>query len=734
MGNMSGNLFHRLRRLYRRHEIFALILLLFVSFRVLAILLFRPGGFVTDFSDFDYYYAWGELEAMGHRTWVDLWSVYPPLFPALMLWAFRLAAALPRWVEPRLFFHAILSGALLLFDAGNLVLLYRLARKLGQDAPLDPPVREGPSLPIGLRAPLLYALFFAPVYILLGWFEVMPLFFLLLGMDLLLGPAPWGWLGSAVAAGLGFLTKLTPALLVPVAIRWLGARLSWEAARHQWFRPGSSGSLLRPGLYVALFLTTVLLGAAPFVRQNPSLALAVFRIQAIRPPWQSLWALLDGYTSFGWVPLDLRNLQGLEGLLWQSRLPWGWITLAFALLYLWLYTRPFAWERPRTVVAFTGLSLAWLFLYSKGWSPQFAVWLLAFIALLLPNLRGVLVAVALMALNFVEADVYLILLPDETWLLWATVLIRTGLLLLLAGEFLGQIWPQPLTRARLARISALATWILLGVTLLGGILAAPRLAQAYSQRRLAEHPCPGAVTFLTQEAEWPNRLVVAEQIQVWHAFYPWLRREYAFRILDRYGVDQDPAQVVAQGLAPLARQDEFWWIQMDDPDGGPLYAPELFPDLRIRLIQEQSFGACTVARAVPLPAQPLATVDVAGGPILLLKAALDQPSPGEALRLVLYWQAQAPVQESYTVFTQLLDEQGRLVAQQDNLPVTGLAPTDTWQPGLPIRDPYRLAIPPDTSPGRYRLLVGLYTQEGRRPLLLTDGRQREFVEIPLTLE
>ena len=731
---MSGNPFHRLRQLYRRHELFALILLLFVSFRVLAILLFRPGGFVTDFSDFDYYYAWGELEAMGHRTWVDLWNVYPPLFTGLMLWIFRLAAAIPRWVEPRLFFHVLLAGALLLFDTGNLVLLYRLARRLAPEVspPLSAPGE--PSLGTGLRAPLLYALFFAPVYTLLGWFEVMPLFFLLLGLDLLLSPARWGWLGSAVAAGLGFLTKLTPALLVPVAVRWLGARLSWDAARREWFRPTSPGNLGRPGLYVALFLATVVLGWAPFARHNPSLALAVFRIQAIRPPWQSLWALLDGYTSFGWVPLDLRNLQGLEGVLWESRLPWGWITLAFALVYLWLYTRPFAWERPRTVVAFTGVSLVWLFLYSKGWSPQFVVWLLAFIALLLPNLRGVMVAIALTLLNFVEADVYLILLPEETGLLWATVLLRTGFLLLLAGEFLGLIWPQPRTRARLGRISAQATWALLGVSLLAGLLAAPRMAQAYRQRRLAEHPCPGAVAFLEQEAEWPNRLIVAEQIQVWHAFYPWLRQEYAFRILDSYGVGQDPAQVVARRLAPLAAQDEFWWIQMEVPELGPLYAPALFPDFRIRLVEERSFGACTLARAVPLPEQPLASADVAGGPILLLKAVLDRPAPGEALHLVLYWQAQAPVQESYTVFTQLLDEQGRLVAQQDNLPVTGLAPTETWQPGLPIRDPYRLAIPPDASPGRYRLLVGLYTAAGRRPLLLADGRQQEFVEFPITLE
>jgi hypothetical protein len=81
----------------------------------------------------------------------------------------------------------------------------------------------------------------------------MPLFFMLLGLDLLLSPRRWGWIGSALAAGLGFLTKLTPALLVPIGVRWLGGKLSWPAVRHEWFNPKSPGNLLRATLYAAFF-------------------------------------------------------------------------------------------------------------------------------------------------------------------------------------------------------------------------------------------------------------------------------------------------------------------------------------------------------------------------------------------------------------------------------------------------------------------------------------------------
>ena len=123
----------------------------------------------------------------------------------------------------------------------------------------------------------------------------------------------------------------------------------------------------------------------PFVAANPKLALSSFRVQSIRPPWQSVWAMLDGFYGYGLVPLDMRNLAGLAGPLWATRLPWGWITLAFALVYLWLYTRPYDWRAVRTPVAFTAVSVILLFLYSKGWSPQFLVWVLVFIALLLPT-------------------------------------------------------------------------------------------------------------------------------------------------------------------------------------------------------------------------------------------------------------------------------------------------------------------------------------------------------------
>jgi hypothetical protein len=107
---------------------------------------------------------------------------------------------------------------------------------------------------------------------------------------------------------------------------------------------------------------------------------------------------------------------------------------------------------------------------------------------------------------------------------------------------------------------------------------------------------------------------------------------------------------------------------------------------------------------------------------------------GGALRLVLYWHTPSPVKARYTVFTQLFDPAGKLVAQQDNWPVAGLAPTDSWQAGALIRDPYQLAIPAGAAPGKYQLWVGLYDESGRRPLTLANGGEADHLALPVVVD
>lgn len=115
-----------------------------------------------------------------------------------------------------------------------------------------------------------------------------------------------------------------------------------------------------------------------------------------------------------------------------------------------------------------------------------------------------------------------------------------------------------------------------------------------------------------------------------------------------------------------------------------------------------------------LPKRALIT-DVAFGGIIRLrgvKLPKSPPMPGEALRLILYWEALAPLGRPYTVFIHLVrvDDDGGMVlmTQADGPPRRGLYPTDLWTVGGLVPDEHSLVLPPDLPGGTYRLRVGLY--------------------------
>jgi hypothetical protein len=85
-----------------------------------------------------------------------------------------------------------------------------------------------------------------------------------------------------------------------------------------------------------------------------------------------------------------------------------------------------------------------------------------------------------------------------------------------------------------------------------------------------------------------------------------------------------------------------------------------------------------------------------------------QVEPGGALRLTLYWRASQRMTVSYTVFTHLLDKDGSIWGQRDNIPLKGTYPTTGWVEGEVITDEYEIAVKSDAPPGDYQIEVGLY--------------------------
>ncbi|MFQ5576238.1 MAG: hypothetical protein ACE5G8_04535, partial [Anaerolineae bacterium] len=468
---------HRLNRIFHRHQNFVLLLVLFVTFRALTLLAYRPGGQVLDFSDFYFYREFAQLDRQGYIPYSTIWTTYPPLFPLLMRGVWHASALLPPWEFSNLWLTLLLGGVFLVFETGNFILLYLIALRL------YPPEQA-------FKPAWIYAALFTPVYTMTGWFESYPLFFFLLSLYLLVRGRPYL---SALFGGVGFMVKLMPVILLPVGAKLLPrtstrGRLKIDALN-------VDVDLKWLALYLLVFAVTVAAIGYPFFRMNPRLMTGPFRLTAARPAWETVWALLEGNYTYGVIPFDMRDLTLASAGAPGSPLPWGLITLAFGLLYAFLYTRRVHWHSPVTLLAFTGLTVCLFFLYSKGYSPQWLGWILVFSSLLLPNLRGVLYATLLSVANIIEANLFFIIFPQEHWLLAATVLLRTGLVVVLAFEFSLLVWPHLRTPALLAARSRILKLALVALAL-ALIPAGLRLRTAYFEQRLVQSPYQSVIQWL----------------------------------------------------------------------------------------------------------------------------------------------------------------------------------------------------------------------------------------------
>jgi hypothetical protein len=128
------------------------------------------------------------------------------------------------------------------------------------------------------------------------------------------------------------------------------------------------------------------------------------------------------------------------------------------------------------------------------------------------------------------------------------------------------------------------------------------------------------------------------------------------------------------------------------------------------------------------PAYPL-NVDFEGDVTLEgYDLSTTQPRPDDSITLTLYWASAGPLVSDYTVFVQLVDEAGQIVAQGDGPPRGGRYPTSAWGMDEHFDDPHTLQLPAKLTSGNYYLLVGLYNpQDNTR--LLTGGSEADHVRL-----
>ena len=76
--------------------------------------------------------------------------------------------------------------------------------------------------------------------------------------------------------------------------------------------------------------------------------------------------------------------------------------------------------------------------------------------------------------------------------------------------------------------------------------------------------------------------------------------------------------------------------------------------------------------------------------------------------MALTWRALETIPRRYRVTVQILDGEGRLLAQHDAEPGNNMALTTTWQPGQHVLNSHGLLVPLSAPPGEYQLVVALY--------------------------
>ncbi len=687
------DLVQRWRDLVAAHSFIVHLLIAFVAFRVLAVLLLLPGGYVDreGSPDMWLYQGIGALAAAGRYPYLHYWLEYPPIIPWTAAGAYLLSMQVPAWFDARLWLNAFLRGVAIPFDAGSLLLVYLIVRALyGQQK--------------GQSAAMLYAVLFAPLFVLLASMEALQTFFLLLSIYGVVR----GWpvlAGTAIGVGLG--VKMFTVTVIPAAVRV--------------FSQPRRLLLLAASVVVCLILIF-----GPFLIASPDYTLAFFRSLASRDSWQSTWAVLDGYHGVGRVaPLALRN--DPHSVEWTppdttaSRLPWLWITLGFGALGLFLYTRRIDWQDPVRSTAFTGLTLGILLLYSKGYSPGWSNFLLVMAILLLPGLRGLIYGLLYSFILALDWPILVQLLPRLPDGLTILVFSRAILTIALCIDFAALIFDgyRPLETVR--------RFALPTVTAGAAILAISQIKPAYDAYvaiRLAYEPIAPVLGALRGEGSAAPVIVLQPDVLL--RTQPYLPEGSVHLVPDVFlDVGQSITWVEPETWLDEALDGEGRaWLVFDNRDEG---RRALYSEMRAWF----DTHGCPISQAwydvywaghyalAPAPDPTPSDARFEQGVALSTATLPDAPlRPGDAFCVRLTWTADAPLAVDHTAFVHILAPDGALVAQSDVWPDS---PASTWQPGEPVTTTHGIWLPGTLSPGTYLMRAGLYTLGDAVRLPALDG-------------
>jgi hypothetical protein len=376
-----------------RNKIQRYLVILFITAR-LFIYLSSTLDSLKGYGDFFHFY---QLALLPGLPYIHYWMEFPPVFSFLSELLFRLAGGQEH------VFDYLLAILLMAADAGNLWLFIRLCKRLYPDA--QP-----------LERSLVYLIVLSTLAYCWWYFDPFAVFFMMLALNFFLEKR---LISGGVLTAIGLLTKLFPIL----AIIALWKSVSWR----------------RIILPVCISTGIGILCYGILWMISPQYTEASILSQPSKGSWETVWALLDGnYKTGNFGPI----LERLDSTL--ASVPRGnpakvpvWLTLVIFIGIGLLGLLRVKEISNINQLAMVGWAWCIFMLWSPGYSPQWILFIIPLILLVLSEKRAYLFVLVLILINLLEWP--LMLSRGFFDGLNITIPIRTIIILLLAWTFYQQM-------------------------------------------------------------------------------------------------------------------------------------------------------------------------------------------------------------------------------------------------------------------------------------------------------
>jgi hypothetical protein len=228
-------------------------------------------------------------------------------------------------------------------------------------------------------------------------FEALVAFFLLLGMYFILKKRD---IRGGLAIGLGALTKFTPALLFGAIFRY--------------HKPNRIIKLVVVAVGLFAVVYAILFFNAQANGRDTRMVTTSLTAQFGKASYQTVWALIDGNYrtgNFGSVESHF-DPSAADALYGNPPVIPSWARLGLAIiigLFIFVTTRRYD---DKGFVAFVTITVLIFFLQAQGWSPQWLAQIIPLVILCFPTKNGILTALILAAVTFIEYPVLFIRTGD----------------------------------------------------------------------------------------------------------------------------------------------------------------------------------------------------------------------------------------------------------------------------------------------------------------------------------